>query len=70
LLQKKQNLLSFALIIGTGASPILGCHSGGILFQSSTVLITNKMLAAPACCGVGMTFSFYPFLFYELLLHD
>jgi hypothetical protein len=49
---KDEGLLSFALIIGTGASPMLGCHSGGILFQSCTVL-DNKQDAS------SMTFSLY-----------
>jgi len=44
--------LSFALIIENSANPILKCHSGGILFQSSTVL-NNKQDAS------SMTFSFY-----------
>jgi hypothetical protein len=42
--------LSFALIIGNSVGPKLGCHSGGILFQSSTVL-NNKQDAS------SMTFS-------------
>jgi hypothetical protein len=36
-----QKLLGFALVIGNSASPILKCHSEGILFQSGTVL-NNK----------------------------
>jgi hypothetical protein len=43
-------LLSFALIIGNSANPIPECHSGEILFQSSTVL-NNKQDAS------SMTFS-------------